>query len=233
MEAHIHLQCQFQWIPRLLTFSGTGMRFPYKRTEVGSDLGSCKTRKLLENPRGKSNTASKSRGGENGWDGSHCRQRNYIYSLQEPGGSAHVRNEGLIVIWSRWFSFTFLSAVFPWEQRADAEPGAVHVINSDPAPQWVHGREYKLMIPPELSVLCFFPPLTYQVIIKRFFFLKRQAQNIILENTESKPKGWGVQIFLSESQGLVLRKTPIKDDSLCMCYLIVMFNFCWEHIILW
>lgn len=56
--------------------------------------------------------------------------------VQQPGGSAHVPNEGLIIIWSRWFSFTFLAAfVFPWEQRADAEPGAVHVINSDPAPQ--------------------------------------------------------------------------------------------------
>ena len=55
--------------------------------------------------------------------------------VQQLGGSAHVPNEGLIVIWSRWFSFTFLAAVFPWEQRADAEPGAVHAINSDPAPQ--------------------------------------------------------------------------------------------------
>lgn len=39
-----------------------------------------------------------------------------------------------------------------------------------------------------------------------------------------------MQIFLSEFEGLVLRKTNIKDDNLCM--LFVMFKFCWEHIIL-
>lgn len=35
-----------------------------------------------------------------GWEPEeNCRRRNYIYSLQQPGGRAHVRNEGLIIIW--------------------------------------------------------------------------------------------------------------------------------------
>lgn len=48
-----------------------------------------------------------------GWEPEeNCRQRNYIYSLQQPGGRAHVRNEGLIIIWSEQAVLVHLAAVF-------------------------------------------------------------------------------------------------------------------------